>query len=79
MSDAAFTTDGEWNALYVDGEWVDAGMVHINDQPINDEPHVPFGGVKSSGMGRYNGDAILDELTQEKWISVQREKRQYPF
>ncbi|WP_440007868.1 aldehyde dehydrogenase family protein [Halomicrococcus sp. SG-WS-1] len=58
---------------------IDAGMVHINDQPINDEPHVPFGGVKSSGMGRYNGDAILDELTQEKWISVQREKRQYPF
>ncbi|WP_227375279.1 aldehyde dehydrogenase family protein [Haladaptatus halobius] len=58
---------------------IDAGMVHIGDQPINDEPHVPFGGVKASGMGRYNGDAILGELTQEKWISVQRERRQYPF
>jgi aldehyde dehydrogenase (NAD+) len=58
---------------------IDVGMVHIGDQPINDEPHVPFGGVKASGMGRYNGDAILGELTQEKWISVQRERRQYPF
>ncbi|GAA0249317.1 aldehyde dehydrogenase family protein [Haladaptatus pallidirubidus] len=58
---------------------IDAGMVHINDQPINEEPHVPFGGVKGSGIGRYDGDAIVNELTQEKWISVQREQRRYPF
>ena len=58
---------------------IDAGMVHINDQPINEEPHVPFGGVKGSGIGRYDGDAIVQELTQEKWISVQRDQRRYPF
>ncbi|WP_231185003.1 aldehyde dehydrogenase family protein [Haladaptatus sp. DYF46] len=58
---------------------IDAGMVHINDQPINEEPHVPFGGVKGSGIGRYDGDAIVEELTQEKWISVQRDQRRYPF
>lgn len=58
---------------------VDTGMVHINDQPINDEPHVPFGGEKGSGMGRYNGRQILEELTTLKWISEQREPREYPF
>ena len=58
---------------------IHTGMIHINDQPINDEPHVPFGGVGASGMGRYNGDAVLEEFTEEKWISVQRDERDYPF
>ena len=30
---------------------LDAGMVHVNDQPVNDEPHMPFGGSRSSGWG----------------------------
>ncbi|WP_436931777.1 aldehyde dehydrogenase family protein [Halosimplex halobium] len=58
---------------------VDAGMVHVNDQPINEEPHVPFGGTKASGIGRYNGEAALREFTEPKWVSVQREPRRYPF
>jgi aldehyde dehydrogenase (NAD+) len=58
---------------------IETGMIHINDQPINDEPHVPFGGMKQSGIGRYNGEQILDELTTTKWISVQHEPREYPF
>jgi aldehyde dehydrogenase (NAD+) len=58
---------------------IDTGMIHINDQPINDEPHVPFGGMGDSGIGRYNGDAVLEEFTEQKWISVQRDERDYPF
>ncbi|NEU58797.1 aldehyde dehydrogenase family protein [Halorussus sp. MSC15.2] len=58
---------------------IEAGMVHVNDQPVNEEPSVPFGGMKASGIGRYDGDAILHELTQTKWISTQTEKRDYPF
>ncbi|MFC6873062.1 aldehyde dehydrogenase family protein [Halobellus marinus] len=58
---------------------IDAGMVHVNDQTVNVEPHVPFGGVKDSGMGRYNGKWIIDEFTQTKWTSIQREPREYPF
>ena len=58
---------------------VETGMIHVNDQPINDEPHVAFGGEKGSGMGRYNGEQILEELTTLKWISTQREPRDYPF
>ena len=54
-------------------------MIHVNDQSINDEPHVPFGGMKESGMGRYNGEAIIAEMTELKWISFQIEPRSYPF
>ncbi|THE63074.1 aldehyde dehydrogenase family protein [Salinadaptatus halalkaliphilus] len=58
---------------------LETGMVHINDQPLNDEPHVAFGGVGASGMGRYNDEWILETLTTVKWISVQREPREYPY
>jgi aldehyde dehydrogenase (NAD+) len=58
---------------------IEAGMVHVNDMPINDEPHAPFGGTKNSGLGRYNGEWIMEELTETKWISVQQEPRDYPF
>jgi aldehyde dehydrogenase (NAD+) len=58
---------------------IDAGMVHLNDQPVNEEPAIPFGGMKASGMGRYDGREILTEFTQTKWISVQQEEREYPF
>lgn len=58
---------------------LDTGMVHINDQPLNDEAHVPFGGVGASGWGRHNDRWIMEELTTIRWISVQREPRRYPF
>ena len=34
---------------------IDAGIVHVNDQPVGDEPQMPFGGVKDSGFGRFGG------------------------
>lgn len=58
---------------------IEAGMVHINDQTLNDEPRVPFGGVKSSGMGRFNDQWALDKFTTTKWVSVQHDPREYPF
>lgn len=56
---------------------LEAGMVHINDQPINEEQNAPFGGVKRSGLGRYHAEWIRRELTEPKWISVQHEPRDY--
>ncbi len=54
---------------------IKTGMVHINDQTINDEPHVMFGGEKASGIGRFNGKWVVDKFTTDRWISVQREYR----
>ena len=56
-----------------------AGMSHVNDMPVNDEAHAPFGGEKNSGLGRFNGDWAIEEFTTVQWVSVQRTLRQYPF
>ena len=58
---------------------LETGMVHINDQPLNDHANTPFGGVGASGMGRYNGEAVMRQLTETKWITVQHEPREYPY
>ena len=60
-------------------ERMETGNVHIDDQPINDEAHVPFSGIGASGVGTYNSDAFLHEITETKWISIQHEAREYPF
>lgn len=58
---------------------METGMVHVNDQPVNDEAHVPFGGTGASGLGGYNSEDFLDEVTEKKWISLQHEPREFPF
>jgi acyl-CoA reductase-like NAD-dependent aldehyde dehydrogenase len=58
---------------------IDAGIVHVNDQPVGDEPQMPFGGVKDSGFGRFGGAAVVDEFTEMRWITVQRGSHPFPF
>lgn len=58
---------------------IKTGMVHVNDQSVNDEPMVAFGGEKASGIGRFGGEFILEEFTTLQWISVQHRPRNYPF
>lgn len=58
---------------------IETGMMHINDQSINTEPNVPFGGEKSSGLGRHGSDWSLHEFTSPRWVSVQKEARPFPF
>ncbi|QKY69370.1 aldehyde dehydrogenase family protein [Lentibacillus sp. CBA3610] len=55
------------------------GMTHINDQPVNDEPTALFGGMRQSGIGRFGSPFIVDEFTEGKWISVQKNAREFPF
>ena len=58
---------------------LETGMVHINDCSVLDEPHVPFGGVKDSGVGREGGRYSMEEMTEVKWITVQMGQRHFPF
>ena len=58
---------------------LEAGIVHVNDQPVGDEPQMPFGGVKDSGCGRFGGQAVIDEFTELRWITVQSGTHPYPF
>ena len=74
---AAIWTADEARALAMAGR-LETGMVHVNDQNINDEPQVPFGGVKASGVGRYGGRWSLDAFTELRWITLERGGRHYP-
>lgn len=62
-------------------EQIPSGLVHINDQPIHDEPTVPFGGVKQSGAGTRLGgfEANLEAFTELQWVTMRSEVPQYPF
>jgi predicted ester cyclase len=54
-------------------------MTHINDSSVDDTPTGPFGGEKNSGIGRFGGEWILQELTRDHWITAQHTRREYPF
>jgi acyl-CoA reductase-like NAD-dependent aldehyde dehydrogenase len=57
---------------------IEAGIVHVNDQPVGDEPQMPFGGVKDSGWGRFGGTAAIQEFTELHWVTVGR-PHPFPF
>ena len=57
---------------------LEAGMAHVNDQPVNDLANNPFGGEKNSGIGRFGGDWAVDAFTTDKWVTVQHVPRQFP-
>jgi benzaldehyde dehydrogenase (NAD) len=58
---------------------IQSGICHVNDTTVHDEPQMPFGGVKSSGWGRFGGRAALEEFTELRWITVQEQPREYPI
>jgi len=77
LSSAVFSRD-EGRALAF-AQRIDAGMTHINDMSVNDDPNTMFGGEKNSGLGRFNSEWIIAEFTSDHWISVQHTPRDYPF
>ncbi len=56
------------------------GMAHVNDQSVNNEAHVPFGGLGDSGTGgRFGGPANIEEFTHRQWLSLNPHAVRYPF
>ncbi len=62
-------------------ERVPSGLVHINDQTVNDEALIPFGGVGKSGTGARHGgtQADLDAFTETQWVTMRADLPHYPF
>jgi benzaldehyde dehydrogenase (NAD) len=62
-------------------EQIPTGIVHINDQTVNDEAVAPFGGVKASGTGsRFGGAAAnVEAFTETRWITMRGKPATYPF
>jgi benzaldehyde dehydrogenase (NAD) len=60
---------------------IPTGIVHINDQTVNDEANVPFGGVGASGTGsRFGGQsANVDAFTETRWVTIRDRIAPYPF
>ncbi|WP_328933544.1 MULTISPECIES: aldehyde dehydrogenase family protein [unclassified Streptomyces] len=77
LSGAVHTGDIERGVHFA--KQIDTGMFHVNDGTVHDEPIVPFGGEKASGVGRLNGESMLDAFTSLKWISVQHGRSGFPF
>ena len=56
-----------------------AGIVHVNDQTVADEPWAPFGGGGATGGGRHGGPANWETFTQWQWLTLRGEAPLYPF
>lgn len=77
LSGAVHTADVERGVAFA--KRIDTGMFHVNDGTVHDEPLVPFGGEKHSGLGRLNGETTVEAFTTVKWISVQHGRSGFPF
>jgi benzaldehyde dehydrogenase (NAD) len=61
-------------------EGLHAGMVHINDQTVNEEPPAPFGGFKaSSNGGHFGGVSQLELWTEWQWLTSREKAEPFPF
>ena len=58
---------------------IQAGHVHVNGSTVQNEAQAPYGGMKASGYGRFDGRAVINEFTELKWITIEPSDQPYPF
>lgn len=62
------------------GQQLRAGMVHINDQTVNDDTTNPFGGPGIAGNGHSHGGAgDWETFSTWQWVAVKDTPPMYPF
>ncbi|REG81937.1 aldehyde dehydrogenase [Marinomonas pollencensis] len=49
---------------------IESGICHINSTTVADDARAPFGGMKSSGHGRFGGSHSINEFTESRWITI---------
>lgn len=77
LSAGVITQDVEKALFFAEG--LEAGMVHVNNASIDAESCVPFGGCKGSGQGREGGRYSIEEMTEVKWVTIQKAKKEFPI
>jgi benzaldehyde dehydrogenase (NAD) len=61
-------------------ERLNTGIVHVNDQTLNNDAFAPFGGTGASGNGsRFGSQSSWDEFTQWQWVTSRRQAHGFPF
>ena len=58
---------------------IESGSVHINGATVQNEPQAPYGGMKQSGYGRFDGRAVIDQFTEVKWVTIEPSNQPSPF
>ncbi|MFF3573961.1 aldehyde dehydrogenase family protein [Nocardia jiangxiensis] len=66
---AGVITENATHGLLI-AQRLQTGIVHINDQTLGDEPQVPFGGFKDSGVGRFGGRWSTEAFSNTRWITI---------
>jgi benzaldehyde dehydrogenase (NAD) len=77
LSAAVFTRDTA-RGLRV-ARQIKSGICHINGPTVHDEAQMPFGGVKSSGYGRFGGKAGIDAFTELRWVTMETLPGHFPI
>jgi acyl-CoA reductase-like NAD-dependent aldehyde dehydrogenase len=77
LSSAIFTSDITL-ALQI-AQRLDFGACHINGPTVYDEAHVPLGGMKASGWGRFGGTPGIHEFTEIQWVTIEDPGQPYPI
>ncbi len=77
LSSAVISGDPERGVRFARG--IRAGMTHVNSISVDDQTNAPFGGEKNSGLGRFNGEWVMEEFTRTHWITTRDEVPVFPF
>lgn len=56
-----------------------SGSCHINGPTVHDEPHLPLGGQKASGYGKFGGTSCINEFTEERVVTIASHGHHYPI
>ena len=69
LSASVYTTDVASMFRFVDQ--LEAGIIHVNSPTVGGEAHIPFGGMKATGVGlREMGRVAIDFYTELKVVYV---------
>jgi aldehyde dehydrogenase (NAD+) len=69
LSSSVFSNDYNDITRFIDE--IESGMTHVNSPTTGGEAHIPFGGIKATGIGpREQGSTALDFYTELKVVYV---------